>query len=89
LNPIMQGLSISVIGLVLTFLALGLFILIMIVLQKIFPYRPEEEEEETGAVEGEEAQPGMVLAEQSEEQAVVAAIAVAINYWRSQGRASS
>ncbi len=88
MNPIMQGLSISVIGLVLTFFALGLFILIMILLQKIFPYRPEEGEE-TGAAEGVETQPAMALAEESEEQAVVAAITVAINYWRSQGRVGS
>jgi len=37
LNPIMQGLSITVAGLATTFLALGIFILVMTVLQKLFP----------------------------------------------------
>lgn len=46
MNPLTQGLYISLLGLLVTFLALGIFILVMIVLKRIFPYKPEEEESE-------------------------------------------
>ena len=41
MNPIMQGLSISIIGLVMAFVSMSLLILVIVGLQKIFPYKPE------------------------------------------------
>ena len=81
MNPIMQGLQVSVLGLLITFLALGVFILVMVLLQRIFP--GEEE-----AVEGETAEPEDVpvlaieASDESEEGAVVAAISAALQYVR-------
>ena len=37
MNNIVQGLEVSVLGILITFTALGVFILIMIVLQRLFP----------------------------------------------------
>lgn len=47
-----QGLIISIVGILITFFALGIFILIMVVLKKLFPYKEiaaegENEDEET------------------------------------------
>jgi hypothetical protein len=41
LTVILEGLKISIQGLLVTFLALGLFVLIMIVLLRVFPFKPE------------------------------------------------
>ena len=77
----MQGLSISIIGLLITFFALGVFILLMIVLQRIFPPKPEPEEaedEKAGAVvQIELDQPSSQMDEEAE---VAAAIAAAVSY---------
>ncbi len=45
MNPIMQGLSITVCRSGNTFLALGIFILVMTILQKIFPGGKEAQQE--------------------------------------------
>lgn len=86
MDPIVQGLQVSLLGLLITFLALGVFILIMVGLQRLFPPTAEElagemseEAEETPVVEVE-------TADESEEGAVVAAIAAALNYYRASGR---
>jgi sodium pump decarboxylase gamma subunit len=82
-TPMMQGLTISLLGLTITFLALGLFILVMVVLKKLFPQQTEEMPEQE--VEG---TPVLVVetADKSEEGAVIAAIAAAIAFTRSSGR---
>jgi sodium pump decarboxylase gamma subunit len=51
LSDFNQGLIVSVVGLLITFTALGIFILVMVVLKKLFPYKAESEE---GADEDEE-----------------------------------
>jgi sodium pump decarboxylase gamma subunit len=74
----LQGLEVSVLGLFITFTALGVFILIMIVLQRLFPpaaEEPEAEDEGSAAIEVNEA---------GEQEAVVAAITAALSYFRSR-----
>ena len=79
MNPILQGLQVSVLGLLITFLALGVFILVMVLLQRFFPGQEEVVEE---AAAGSEETPIVVIetADESEEGAVVAAIAAALQY---------
>ena len=80
-TPLLEGLNVSILGLLITFLALGVFILIMIVLQKIFPSQEESPEtmEETPVL-------SIETDDKSEEGAVIAAIAAAAAYARSKGR---
>lgn len=76
---IWQGLTISVMGMGLTFFALGLLILAMIVLERLFrtsPAGPETAAPEKEPAAGRPAQP-------SEEEEVVAAIAAALVHLRS------
>lgn len=44
MNPILQGLNLSLLGLGLTFAALGLFVVVMIVLERLFRARPTVDE---------------------------------------------
>lgn len=84
MSPFVQGLEVSVLGLLITFLALGVFMLIMIVLQKLFPGQEEKEPapvEETPVLE-------IQTEDTSEEGAVIAAIAAAVAYARAAGRAN-
>lgn len=74
----LQGLTVSVLGILITFIALGVFILIMIVLQRLFPYR-EEEQAEVAQIET--SQPAEETAV-SQEGEIVAAIAAAVAYLR-------
>lgn len=78
LDTFMQGLSVSMAGLVITFLSLGLFALIMIVLLKLFPWKPEKEETTTA----EEASETVVAVESTQNEEVVAAISVALAYMK-------
>ena len=41
MEPILQGLSISVVGLLITFLSLGLFILVIVILKALFAAKEE------------------------------------------------
>lgn len=85
MDPILQGLQISLLGMILTFLALGVFILIMVGLKRFFPPSAEEvgnleeaaEEAETPLIEVESA-------DESEEGAVVAAISAALSYFQAR-----
>ena len=79
MNVIEQGLSLSVLGIGLTFAALGLLILAMFMLERIFRTRrliPEERSPEEMPV-------ASSLAWDMEEEETVAAIAVALAYLRS------
>jgi Na+-transporting methylmalonyl-CoA/oxaloacetate decarboxylase gamma subunit len=81
LNPITQGLIISGLGLFITFFALGIFILVIILLQRFFPVRHEPE----NAVSQPEESPIEVQVDTcGDEQEVAAAIAVAIQVFRSR-----
>jgi sodium pump decarboxylase gamma subunit len=77
LNPMMQGLTVGVMGIGITFAALGLIILVMIVLQRLFvqPHAAASQDEigTTHAVEA----PGL-----PQEEEVVAAIGAALAYMR-------
>lgn len=86
-NIILEGLSISLTAMLLTFLSLGLFILIMIVLQRLFPAKPETEAADVEVVTkalDENADP---CGPSQEEAAVVAAITAAVSYVRAQTQA--
>lgn len=82
MTPFSQGLEVSLLGLGITFLALGVFILIMVVLQKFFPGKEEAAEEQPA----EEAVVAVEIADASEEGAIIAAIAAAVAYARRSGR---
>ena len=79
MNDIWQGLSLSVLGMGLTFAALGLLILAMFLLERIFRTRrliPEERSPE-------EPPPASTSARDMREEEVVAAIAIALAHLRS------
>ena len=79
MNAIWQGLSLSVLGLGLTFAALGLLILAMFLLERIFRTRrliPEERSPEEMLVSNS-------LARDMQEEETVVAIAVALAHLRS------
>lgn len=80
-QALMQGLSISISGMLITFLALGVFIFIMFGLQRIFPPQIEEEEAQP------EPEPCAPI-EISEEEEIAAAISTAVLYLRSEGQQS-
>ena len=81
MNPIMQGLQVSVLGLLITFLALGVFILVMVLLQRIFPGQEEAGEESLGDTE-EIPVIAIETADDSDEGAVVAVIVAALEHVR-------
>jgi len=75
----MQGLSLSLMGITITFAALGLLILAMIVLERLFRTRklvPEERSPEETPV-------ASTLARDTQDEEIVAAITVALAYLRS------
>jgi Na+-transporting methylmalonyl-CoA/oxaloacetate decarboxylase gamma subunit len=87
LNSFGQGLEVSLLAMVITFLALGVFILVMVVLQRIFPPAAEEQDGDGEAAEAEPEVLSVTSADESEEGAVAAAIAAALNYFQAAGRA--
>lgn len=81
MDNIQTGLMVSAIGLIVTFSALGVFIGVIVLLQKLFPPKPETEEPE-------KEQPVAVMSETSKEdeesdEALVAVLAAAA-YLRSR-----
>lgn len=81
MDNIQTGLMVSAIGLIVTFSALGVFIGVIVLLQKLFPPKPEAEESA-------EEQPVAVMSEASKEsddsdEALVAVLAAAA-YLRSR-----
>lgn len=79
MNTVLQGLNLSVIAIGLTFAALGLLILAMILLERIFRTRrllPDERETEETPVVG-------TLSRDTEEEEIAAAIVVALAHLRS------
>ena len=89
MSELMQGLNISIIGLLITFFTLGVFILLMIVLQRIFPPKAEAQAEEA-----EKAEPVVQIeldqasSQLDEEGAVAAAIAAAVSYFQAANQPS-
>jgi Na+-transporting methylmalonyl-CoA/oxaloacetate decarboxylase gamma subunit len=80
---LMQGLSISISGLLITFLTLGVFIFIMFGLQRLFPARHENEQLQM-PIKPEPCAP----VESSEEEEIAMAIATAIIYLRAESQQS-
>jgi hypothetical protein len=78
----MQGLSISIIGLLITFFALGMFILIMIVLQRIFPPKAEAQEEDEKVELVVQIEMDQESSQMDENGAVAAAIVAAVSYFQ-------
>lgn len=79
-NVIVQGLILSVIGISLTFLALGILILVMVLLDRFFSDRKEADSVETKPAE--KAAASSLVRDAAEEEAV-AAITVALAQLRS------
>jgi len=82
LNPIVQGLEITLLGLLVTFTALGVFILVMLVLKRIFREKPEtgdaqEIVEAASIVE-------VSTSEVEDDSEVIAVIAAAITYMKAK-----
>ena len=74
------GLLVSAIGMSVTFLALGIFIGVIVLLQKLFPPKPESAEDE-----GEGSEETVVMAVESESGAEeIAAAIAAVTYLRSR-----
>lgn len=86
-TSISQGLTISGLGLFITFTALGFFILIMVVLKKLFPYKEEAEETEEGSVEVSPVAGMVESGGDAGDTGEIAAIAAAIAYLRGRAQA--
>jgi len=86
LDPIVQGLEISVLGLAVTFTALGLFILVMLFLQRIFRVKPETNAElEEKVMQGSAETSNIELEDDSE---LIAVITAAISHLRAKNLSS-
>lgn len=85
MSDFLQGLTVSLLGIIITFIALGVFILIMIVLQRLFPYKEGEQEQPASLAEAEPAQAPEKPSAGLEEGEAVAAIAAALAYLRFRG----
>ena len=78
---LLQGLSISISGLLITFLSLGTFILVISLLQRIFPvHAPKEDIKDESA--------SIIQEVDSNELEIAAAISSALCYWRSQQKSA-
>jgi hypothetical protein len=86
MNSTLEGLQVSVLSLLITFLALGVFILVMVILQRLFPPPAEELVEEAGPALEEPLALEVTSPDESEEGAVAAAIAAAIAYFQLENR---
>lgn len=76
------GLMVSIVGLSITFIALFIFIGVIMLLKAIFPYKPAQEEENAEESDG-EGEEVIAEAAASEDEVVAAAIAAVI-YMRGQ-----
>jgi Na+-transporting methylmalonyl-CoA/oxaloacetate decarboxylase gamma subunit len=76
-----MGLVVSVVGLTITFFALFVFIGVILLLQKIFPPKPEQQEDQPGELE--EATNSMAVGGDNSEEAIAAALAASL-YLRSR-----
>lgn len=86
MNEITQGLQISISGLTITFLALGVFILIMFVLQKLFPPKPQTEDENGDDQAAGDTYTDIEVSSAGKDNEIAAAIAAAVSYLQSTGQ---
>ncbi len=75
MNEIAQGWTLSVLGIIVAFLFMSVFILIMVVLKRLFPYKEEAGMDETEAAVEE---PVALVESNQPDEAVIAAIAAAL-----------
>ena len=80
------GLMVSLVGLLITFTALGVFIGVIYLLKALFPYKEKAEEGEENEEGGEESE-GPAMVETADEE-IVAAIA-AVTYLRGHSETSA
>ncbi len=80
MDPIVQGLEITILGLTVTFTALGVFILVMMLLKRIFRVKIEEIETTTEEVAVSGNASDYVTADDDSE--LIAVIAAAVSYVR-------
>jgi len=89
---LLAGLSISVSGIIITFMALGLFILVIVILQKLFPGTDGDDngnESAEPAQASAEMAPQVQASEQSEEDVdLPVVIAAAIAHFRAKAQSS-
>ncbi len=83
----LAGLSISISGILITFLALGIFILVMVILQKLFPGKEADTPVEP-AVAVVAEQPVMVETVEEEDEDLPVIFATAISHFRSKAQSS-
>lgn len=83
-NDILAGLSISISGLAVTFLALGVFVLVMMILQKVFSTKSDAAAEE----ETQDVPVVMESSETTEDDNLPVVIATAISFFRNQAQSS-
>jgi Na+-transporting methylmalonyl-CoA/oxaloacetate decarboxylase gamma subunit len=84
LSDISQGWSLTLLGLIVAFSAMAIFIGVIVVLKRFFPYKEEAEEEEEVAPETPAEEAPVAVA--STVEAEVAAIAVALVAARQKNR---
>ncbi len=78
---LLQGLSISISGLLITFLSLGTFILVISLLQRIFPARTQKDNTISATVSDTQG-------DASNELEIAAAISAALYYWRARQKSA-
>jgi len=78
LNPIQQGLFVSVVGLLVLFAVSAIFYLVLIGMQKLFPVKEE------GAKTQDDQAPAAPAGKSSDDKAIVAVIAAALSSTQSQ-----
>jgi hypothetical protein len=85
-SNLLAGLSIALTGLIITFLALGLFGVVINLLQKVFPYKPPKEDETQNGDAS--AAPEELSAESAADDDLPVVIAAAISYFRSKSQSN-
>ncbi len=88
MSEMMQGLTISVVGVLITFFALGIFILIMVILQRVFPAKSPQKEEAVEPQPVIKMELEQVSKPEEDEGAVVAAITAAVSYLQTASHTS-
>jgi len=78
LNPIQQGLYVSVVGLLVLFAVSAIFYLVLIGMQKLFPVKEEGEEKPADQA------PAAPVTKSSDDKAIVAVIAAALSSSQTQ-----
>ncbi len=81
------GLSISISGILITFLALGIFILVMVLLQRLFPSKEAAASSEQAIIMIEE-QPVLLEKVEEEDEDLPVIFATAISHFRSKAQSS-